>query len=425
MEELLRPRLLLLLPTHTYRADGFIDAAKRLGFDLTVASEVPSSFEAQHPTELITLDFDDPESAVAGCKAFAAQCPLSAVIGPDDDTAVLAAMMSQELGLHSNPVAAVQAARSKILQREQLRDGGLPVPDFRVHELSEDPADIASSVSFPCVVKPTSLSASRGVIRANDPEEFVAAHARLRAILESADVVAGESDRYIVERYVPGVEFAIEGLIVNGGLHILAIFDKPDPLEGPFFEETIYVTPSRADPAVQNSLIDATGRAAGALGLSTGPVHAELRYNDEGPWLIELAARPIGGKCGRVLRFGETGERTLEDVVVAHAAGTLNGVPSRESRAAGVMMIPIPSAGALERVGGVDAARRVPGVDEVLITAHRGQELVPLPEGSRYLGFIFARADTPELAEAALRRAHGELEIEVRGERVVGESGPV
>jgi biotin carboxylase len=294
------------------------------------------------------------------------------------------------------------------------------VPDFRVHELSEDPVDIASSVSFPCVVKPTSLSASRGVIRANDPEEFVAAHARLRAILESADVVAGESDRYIVERYVPGVEFAIEGLIVNGGLHILAIFDKPDPLEGPFFEETIYVTPSRADPAVQNSLIDATGRAASALGLSTGPVHAELRYNGEGPWLIELAARPIGGKCGRVLRFGETGERTLEDVVVAHAAGTLNEVPGRESRAAGVMMIPIPSAGALERVGGVDAARRVPGVDEVLITAHRGQELVPLPEGSRYLGFIFARADTPELAEAALRRAHGELEIEVRGARCEG-----
>ena len=208
MEELLRPRLLLLLPTHTYRADGFVDAAKRLGFDLTVASEVPSSLEAQHPTELITLDFDDPESAVAGCKAFAAQCPLSAVIGPDDDTAVLAAMMSQELGLHSNPVAAVQAARSKILQREQLRDSGLPVPDFRVLKLSEDPVDIASSLSFPCVVKPTSLSASRGVIRANDPEEFVAAHARLRSILESADVAAGGSDRYIVERYVPGVEFA-------------------------------------------------------------------------------------------------------------------------------------------------------------------------------------------------------------------------
>ena len=260
------------------------------------------------------------------------------------------------------------------------------------------------------------MSASRGVIRANDPEEFVAAHARLHSLLESAAGAAGASDRYIVERYIPGAEFAIEGLIVNGGLHILAIFDKPDPLEGPFFEETIYVTPSRAEPGVQNSLVDTAGRAAGALGLTTGPLHAELRYNKDGPWVIELAARPIGGKCGRVLRFGETGERSLEDVVVAHAAGMLDDVPRRESCAAGVMMIPIPSAGVLERVGGVDAARRVPGVDEVLITAHRGQELVPLPEGSRYLGFIFARGETPEMAEEALRRAHGALEIDVRGE---------
>ncbi len=417
MEEPLRPRLLLLLPTHTYRADEFVDAAKWLGFDLTVASEVPSTLEALRPTDLITLDLDDPESAVAGCKAFAAQCPLSAVIGPDDDTAVLAAMMSQELGLPSNPVAAVQAARSKILQREQLRDRGLPVPDFQVLELRDDPREVASAIPFPCVLKPTSLSASRGVIRANDPEEFVVAHARLRSILESVAVTSGENDRYIVERYIPGAEFAIEGLIVNGGLHILAIFDKPDPLEGPFFEETIYVTPSRADAAVQNSLVDVAGRAAGALGLTTGPLHAELRHNEHGPWVIELAARPIGGKCGRVLRFGERGERALEAVVVAHAAGTLGEIPSRESRAAGVMMIPIPSAGVLERVGGVEAARRVPGVEEVLITAHRGQELVPLPEGSRYLGFIFARADTPELAESALRRAHGELDVGVRGEK--------
>ncbi len=347
MEEPLHPRLLLLLPTHTYRADEFVDAAKRLGFDLTVASEVPSALEAQHPAELLTLDFADPESAVAGCKAFAAQHPIAAVIGPDDATAVLAAMMSRELGCHANPVAAVLAARNKIIQRELLRDSGIPVPDFRVLELSEDPADVASSVSFPCVVKPTSLSASRGVIRANDPEEFVAAHARLRSILESA---AG-GDRYIVEQYIPGVEFAVEGLIVDGGLHVLAIFDKPDPLEGPFFEETIYVTPSRAKPGVQNSLIDTAGRAAGALGLTTGPLHAELRCNKDGPWVIELAARLIGGKCGRVLRFGETGERSLEDVVVAHAAGTLNDIPCRESCAAGVMMIPIPSAGVLAGCG--------------------------------------------------------------------------
>ena len=207
----------------------------------------------------------------------------------------------------------------------------------------------------------------------------------------------------------------MEGLIVDGGLHIFAVFDKPDPLEGPFFEETIYVTPSRADSRVQNSLVDATGRAAAALGLVTGPVHAELRYSDGGPWLIELAARPIGGKCSRVLRFGKESEYSLEDVIVGHAVGEMREVPRREERAAGVMMIPIPAPGTLEKVTGVEAAEAEPGVEEVLITAHRGQELVPLPEGSRYLGFIFARADTPELVESSLRRAHEKLEIRVSG----------
>lgn len=420
MEELLRARLLLLLPTHTYRADEFVDATKRLGVDLTVASEVPSALEEGHATELLTLELDNPEAAVAATIAFAKRCPISAVIGPDDDTAVLAAILSRELGLAANPVSAVQAARSKILQRERLRDAGVPVPDFRVHAMDADPGAAASAAPYPCVLKPISLSASRGVIRANDPDEFLAAHARLRAILESEagdGGVQAKDQQYLVERYVPGPEYAVEGLIVDGGLHILAVFDKPDPLEGPFFEETIYVTPSRADSRVQNSLVDATGRAATALGLVTGPVHAELRYRDGGPWLIELAARPIGGKCSRVLRFGEESEYSLEDVIVGHTVGVMREVPRREERAAGVMMIPIPAPGTLEKVTGVEAAEAEAGVEEVLITAHRGQELVPLPEGSRYLGFIFARGDTPELVESSLRRAHEKLEIRVSGEQ--------
>ncbi|MCH7684445.1 MAG: ATP-grasp domain-containing protein [Gemmatimonadetes bacterium] len=426
MEELLRARLLLLLPTHTYRADGFVDATKRLGVELTVASEVPSALEEGqgqgHATELLTLELDNPEAAVAATIAFAKRCPISAVIGPDDDTVVLAAILSSELGLAANPVSAVQAARSKILQRERLRDSGVPVPDFRVHSLGADPGAAASAAPYPCVLKPISLSASRGVIRANDPDEFLAAHARLRAILESEAADGGggsqvKDQQYLVERYVPGPEYAVEGLIVDGGLHILAVFDKPDPLEGPFFEETIYVTPSRADSRVQNSLVDATGRAATALGLVTGPVHAELRYSDGGPWLIELAARPIGGKCSRVLRFGDESEYSLEDVIVGHTVGVMREIPPREECAAGVMMIPIPAAGTLEKVTGVEAAEAEPGVEEVLITAHRGQELVPLPEGSRYLGFIFARADTPELVESSLRRAHEKLEIRVSGKQ--------
>ena len=422
MEEFLRARLLLLLPTHTYRADEFVDATKRLGVDLTVASEVTSALEEGHATELLTLELDNPEAAVAATIAFAKRSPISAVIGPDDDTAVLAAILSHELGLATNPVSAVQAARSKTLQRERLRDAGVPVPDFRVHAMGADPGAAASAAPYPCVLKPISLSASRGVIRANDPDEFLAAHARLRAILESEEGDGGggaqvKDQQYLVERYVPGPEYAVEGLIVDGGLHILAVFDKPDPLEGPFFEETIYVTPSRADSRVQNSLVDATGRAAAALGLVTGPVHAELRYSDGGPWLIELAARPIGGKCSRVLRFGEESEYSLEDVIVGHTVGLMREVPRREERAAGVMMIPIPAPGTLEKVTGVEAAVAEPGVEEVLITAHRGQELVPLPEGSRYLGFIFARADTPELVESSLRRAHEKLEIRVTGEQ--------
>jgi len=416
VEKLLRPRLLLLLPTHTYRADEFVDATKRLGVDLTVASEVPSALEEGHPTELLTLELDNPESAVAATIAFAKRCPISAVIGPDDDTAVVAAIFSRELGLAANPVSAVQAARSKSLQRERLCDAGVPVPDFRVHTMDAgpDPGAVASTAPYPCVLKPVSLSASRGVIRANDPDGFLAAHARLRAILESEagdGGVQAKDQQYLVERYVPGPEYAVEGLIVDGGLHILAVFDKPDPLEGPFFEETIYVTPSQADSRVQNSLVDVTGRAAAALGLVTGPVHAELRYNDGGPWLIELAARPIGGKCSRVLRFGEESEYSLEDVIVGHTVGVMREVPRREERAAGVMMIPIPAPGILDKVTGVEAAEAEPGVEEVLITAHRGQELVPLPEGSPYLGFIFARADTPELVESSLRRAHEKLEI--------------
>jgi hypothetical protein len=250
------------------------------------------------------------------------------------------------------------------------------------------------------------------VIRADNPEEFLSAHARLDAIVQSAGG-AGAEHQFLVERYIAGPEFALEGLVVNGALHVLALFDKPDPLEGPFFEETIYVTPSRLDVAAQESLTDCAERAVAALGLVRGPVHIELRYNNEGPWLIEMAARPIGGKCGRVLRFGQQGESSLETLILRHAVDTAANIPARESLAAGVMMIPIPYAGVLLRVDGVGAARSEPGVEEVLITAHRGQELVPLPEGSRYLGFIFARGESPASVEAALRGAHERLEVRI------------
>jgi hypothetical protein len=251
------------------------------------------------------------------------------------------------------------------------------------------------------------------VIRANNVDQFMAAFRRIAALLARDDVVVtGDGADYLLaEAFIPGVEVALEGLMMGGTLHTLALFDKPDPLDGPFFEETIYVTPSRLPADVQTRLREVTARACAALGLTEGPVHAELRVSDAGPCVLEIAARSIGGLCSRTLRFG-TG-MTLEEIILRHALGRPIASLDRERRAAGVMMIPIPRAGRLVAVEGEAAARAVTGIEEVSITAHRGQELVPLPEGWQYLGFIFARGDTPAAVEAALRDAHARLHFEI------------
>jgi biotin carboxylase len=411
------PRLLLLLPSTTYRTAAFVEAARQVGAELTVASERPSTFEAANPRGLVTLDFQDPERAAEQAREFARQHPIAGVVGVDDDSAVVAAAVAERLRLKGNPLSAVVAARDKHRQRELLAAAGVPVPRFALHLLDEDAEDLARRVRYPCVLKPLRLSASRGVVRADAPAGFVAALTRLRTILAQPDDAAcGEPARqFLVEEFVPGYEVALEGLVVNGRLHVLALFDKPDPLDGPFFEETIYVVPSRHPTAEQEATAGVAQAAVTALGLSDGPVHAELRCNERGPWLIELAARPIGGRCGAVLRFG-TGDGggtgvSLEEIILRHALGMELGTLAREAAAAGVMMIPIPGAGVLREVRGVAAARAVPLVEDVQITAHQGERLVPFPEGSRYPGFIFARGDTPAAVEAALRRAHGVLEF--------------
>ena len=309
------------------------------------------------------------------------------------------------------------AARDKHRQRELLAEAGVPIPRFALHTFDEDPEAISRSVAYPCVLKPLRLSASRGVIRADDPSDFLAAHARLRGILAEPDAAAcGEPSRqFLVEEFIAGYEVALEGLLMNRRLQALAIFDKPDPLDGPFFEETIYVTPSRTPASLQAAITDCAERAAGALGLAEGPIHAELRYNERGPWLIELAARPIGGRCSAVLRFGKgeggrgKGTASLEEIILRHALGMPIPSLERERQSAGVMMIPIPGAGTLQEVRGVAEARAVPLVEDVQITAHPGERLVPFPEGSRYPGFIFARGQTPALVERALREAHRRL----------------
>ena len=425
------PRLLLLLPTATYRTAAFVEAARRVGVDLTVASERPSTFQDANPGGLLTLDLSDPDRAAAEALAFAQEHPLQGVVGVDDDTAVVAAAIAGTLGLRGNGVAAARVARDKHEQRTLLAAAGVPVPRFTRYGVDDDPRRLAAGVSYPCVLKPLRLAASRGVIRADTPEAFVAAFERVKRILEDAGYgmrdarcVGAEASRIpdlasrslLVEDFIPGREYALEGLLVAGELHTLALFDKPDPLDGPYFEETIYVTPSRLPADGRRAVAVCAARAVAALGLREGPVHAELRVNANGPWLIELAARPIGGRCSAALRFeiGETGKGkgetlSLEEVVIRHALGMDLPALEREQRASGVMMIPVPGAGVLREVRGVDAARRGPLVEEVVITAHPGQELVPWPEGARYPGFIFARGGTPDAVEAALRAAHARL----------------
>ena len=331
----------------------------------------------------------------------------------DDLTAVAAAAIAERLGLRSSAVAAVAAARDKHQMRQCLAAAGVPVPRFKRFALAEDPMRVARGVGFPCVLKPIALSASRGVIRANTVDQFVAAFRRIAALLARDDVtVSGDAaTSLLVEAYVPGPEVALEGLLVDGTLHVLALFDKPDPLEGPFFEETLYVTPSRLPREIQEAIRRVTAAACRALGLTEGPVHAELRVNDDGPWVLEVAARSIGGLCSRTLRFG-TG-MTLEELILRHALGWPIATLERERRPAGVMMLTVPRRGRLAAVRGQAEAVAVPGVEEVAITAHLGQELEPLPEGWRYLGFVFARAETPEAVEAALRDATSRLHFEI------------
>ena len=408
------PRVLLLLPTTTYRARDFLDAAARLRLDVTVGTEETSAVEGLNPQGLLTLDFRDPADCVRRVEDFARAHPVDAAIGVDEETSVAAAAIAARLGLPANPPGAAVAAWHKGTLRRRLAARGVPQPGFRLFSRDGAAGQAAAAVSYPCVLKPTFLAGSRGVIRVDDPGEFVAAWERIGRILDLPDVArrGGKLCREIlVEEFVPGREFSLEGLLVGGRLSVLALFDKPDPLDGPFFEETIYVTPSRRPAAEQSALRDLVAEGARALELSEGPIHAEARWGPSGPRLIEIAARSIGGLCSRTLVFG-TG-MSLEDIILRSALRLPVETLEREKAAAGVLMIPIPKAGVLEAVGGLDRARAVPGIVDAVVSAHVGQRLVPLPEGSRYLGFVFSRAERPEDAEVALREAHRRLEFRI------------
>lgn len=410
-------RILLLLTTETYRARDFLEAARRMGVELVVGTDQANVTASLAPEGTLSLDFRDRERGTGDIAAYHARRPLDAIVAAEDEGTHLAAQASQVLGLPGHPVESTLSARNKRVFREIVAAAGLEGPWFVAFPSDEDPERAAALVRYPCVLKPTFLNASRGVIRADDREGFVRAFERIRALLADPDVQAqgGEAAREIlVESYLPGAEVALEGLVQDGRFRPLAFFDKPEPLEGPYFEETLFVTPSRHPEALQAEALRVADEAVRALGLRHGAVHAELRLHEGRAVLLEIAPRSIGGHCSRTLRFG-TG-MSLEELILRQALGAVPSDSEREAAAAGVMMIPIPAAGRLHAVHGLVEARAVPGILEVEIAIPLTQPVVPLPEGHRYLGFIFARADTPDAVEAALRESHRRLGFDIRPE---------
>ena len=401
------PRVLLLLPIATYRASDFLAASRALDAEVVVASERRQALSGTIGDRALVVDLRRPEAAADAIVARAQDKPLDAVVGVDEQGVLVAALAAARLGLAHNPPEAVAATTDKTAMRGAFAAAGLRQPDYRVAGPDADVAQLASEVGLPCVVKAVSLSASRGVIRADDPPAADVAAERVRAILAEA----GEDPQapLLVERYVPGVEVAVEGLLRGGALEILAVFDKPDPLEGPYFEETIYVTPSRLPAETLEAVSLHTAEAAVALGLVEGPIHAELRIDGGSVWMLELGGRSIGGLCSRSLRFGMG--VSLEELILRHALGLPLDDLSREVAASGVMMLPIPKAGVLKEVRRQAEARAVPGVTGLEISIAPGKAVRALPEANRYLGFLFARGETPEQVERTLRTAHGQLEI--------------
>jgi biotin carboxylase len=425
------PRLMLVLPTRTYRAAAFLRAAERLGLEVVVASEEAPTLAPLMAGRVLTLDLGSPEQAAERAAQFGSERRVDAVVGVDESAVLTAAHVAARLALRNNPVAAVAATRDKRRLRAALAAAGVPQPrHVEIHADPEgsDAAMAAAAVGLPCVVKPVGLAASRGVIRADSVAELAAAIGRVDSLLRSPGVCdEGSTPAVLVESFVQGPECAVEGLLDGGELTVLAVWDKPDPLDGPFFEETMFVTPSLLDGETRAAIAGCTRQAVAALGLRAGPIHAELRLPDGRPVLIEVAARSIGGQCSSALRFendSDGADLTLEDLVLRQAIGRPVVRPRLVTGAAGVLMLPIRRSGVLRRVDGVEAARSVAGITGVTVSIPVGEKVVALPEGDRYLGFVFARANQPREVVAALRRAQELIAVDIVAEAVTAEAWP-
>ena len=402
------PQVLIIAPHGSYRTSAFIQAAKQQQCEVLIASQGKHSVVSEYAQGL-QIDLRDHDRAVTTILDAARVRPFAGIIGTDDSTTQIATRVASQLGLPHNPLESVRLTSRKDLARLRLAGHDVNIPEFRLLDLNVSLAEQAESVTYPCVLKPVSLSASRGVIRVNNFTELQQAVSRIENILGDEEPLASEvRSTLLLEQFIPGQEVAVEGMLYRGQLAILALFDKPDPMNGPYFEETYYLTPSRLAETVQLQIHQQIDAACRAYGLVEGPVHAECRVNKDGVWLLEIAARTIGGLCGQLLRFG-TGYG-LEELVLAHARGQRLEL-QRKAEAAGVLMIPIPEAGVLKRIEGLLAAQAVPLVEDVNIEIREGYELVPLPEGGQYLGFIFARGPHVAEVEQALREAHACLKI--------------
>lgn len=410
-------RVLLLLPTTSYRNEAFLAAGKKLDIEIIAAADYCHQLAPAWGLDpIMAVHFDRPGEALEVVLRSLKHKP-DAVLAVDDPGLELAARLNEGLGLAANPPEAVRRLRDKLAFRQMQQEHGFPCPDYHHLPSAADPAQLLAQLRWPVVVKARRLSGSRGVIRADNAREFLQAVNWVRDIQNKADRDAA-SLGLVVEDFIAGREYALEGILDRGELRVLALFDKPDPLDGPYFEETIYITPSRLPDRTQEEIHGTVQRACRQAGLITGPVHAEMRVNGEGVWLLEVAARSIGGLCGMALNhaFG----MTLEELILRSALKQPVAL-SASGEGAGVMMIPIPRRGIYQGVHDLDSASEVPGITGIRITAQPGQIVAPPPEGASYLGFIFSLCATPAEAELALRRAHARLVFDIQPEYKVQE----